>query len=173
MVVHLPLEWLKVRDVITQNSPWEEKAKIALEISVFCKLAHVEQVFGGLGVAVRSPKSTIDKMLPNLPAGSWKWQRDSEMSWRRCWLPWAPAATWRWQAAGAGTLSATQSCKTNTHGHLQGDGIQGNSPTSPQGWWFVPNNLATGKALRENEGSVHQLPFPTLTAILHSLACSR
>lgn len=57
MVVHLPLEWLKVRDVITQNYSFDEKnfllekrkQKIALEISVFRKLAHVEQVFGGCG----------------------------------------------------------------------------------------------------------------------------
>lgn len=46
-----------MRDVITQNYSFDEKnfllekrkQKIALEISVFRKLAHVEQVFGGCG----------------------------------------------------------------------------------------------------------------------------
>lgn len=48
----------------TEPSPWEEKAKITLEIPVFLDLAHAEQVFGGLALSVCSPSLLQTRCYP-------------------------------------------------------------------------------------------------------------
>lgn len=147
-----------MRYAITQSYNFGEKKSVLekraqelyLIIFVLLKLGHVEQVFGDLGTAVCSPRSIMDNMTSNLPAGSWKWQRDSEMSWHRCSLPSAPAATWHWWAARAGTPFAAQSCQANTDRHLQCDRVQEDGPASPHRQRHVPSDSATGKVLWEN-----------------------
>lgn len=143
-----------------EPSLWEEKAKIALEISGFLTLAHAEQVFGCLGVA---PNSTTDEMLPNLPAGSWKWQRDSEMSWHRCWLPWAPAATWRWWAAAAGTLSSARSCKANTSNICSGMGCKRTAQLLPMGGVMCPTTWQLEKPFGKIRAVFTSSQFPALS----------
>lgn len=111
------LQLLEATVLVNRALLWENNTKIVLNTSV-TKLANI-YLFWGHSSAFTE---VIHWQNANIPASSWKWQRDSEKSWRRCSLPSAPGATWHWWAEGAGTPSAAPSCEGSTRKHLQHEG---------------------------------------------------